>query len=102
MMNNDGFPSLDPQWNVVAPLLPVTAGTLSQPSQSYTQVVDLAHPDASLSLLPFGNSERPDSPFRFASWSAWVRGDLRPAPLSREAVEHLAISRTVLTRAPSP
>jgi len=96
MMNNDGFPSLDPQWDVVAPLLPKVAGTLSQPSQSYTQVVDLSDPDASLSLLPFGNSERPDSPFRFASWSAWVSGELRPAPLSRSAVEKLAVARSTL------
>ena len=64
--------------------------------QSYTQVVDLGNPDASLSLLPFGNSERPDSPFRFASWAAWVRGELRPAPLSRKAVEKLSISRIIL------
>jgi acyl-homoserine lactone acylase PvdQ len=98
MVNNHGFPSLAPQWDVVAPLLPVVAGTLAQPSQSYTQVVDLSAPDASLSLLPFGNSERPDSPFRFASWAEWVRGGLRPAPLSREAVEKLGISRQLLNR----
>ena len=95
-MNNDGFPALDPQWEVFAPQLPVVAGTLSQPSQSFTQVVDLGDPDRSLSLLPFGNSERPDSPFRFASWSAWVRGELGPAPLLRRAVEALTTSRTVL------
>jgi acyl-homoserine lactone acylase PvdQ len=98
MVNNNGFPSLAPQWDVVAPLLPVVAGTLAQPSQSYTQVVDLSDPDASLSLLPFGNSERPDSPFRFASWAEWVRGGLRPAPLSHEAVEKLGISRQLLHR----
>jgi len=64
--------------------------------QPYTQVVDLGNPDASLSLLPFGNSERPDSPFRFASWAAWVRSELRPAPLSRKAVEKSALSRMIL------
>ncbi len=98
MVNNNGFPSVAPQWDVVAPLLPVVAGTLAQPSQSYTQVVDLGDPDASLSLLPFGNSERPDSPCRFASWAEWVRGGLRPAPLSRAAVEKLSISRKLLNR----
>jgi penicillin amidase len=100
MVNNDGFPSLEPKWDVVEPLLRVEAGntTLSQRSQSYTQVVDLGDLDASLSLLPFGNSERPDSPHRFASWAPWVQSDLRPAPLSRGAVENLAVSRTVLTK----
>ncbi len=108
-VNRNRFPSLDPQQDVLEPLLHVeqVPTILSQRQQSYTQVVDLSDPDASLSLLPFGNSERPDSPFRFATWSEWVRGELRPAPLSRKAVEDLAVSRTLLDaagrqRAPRP
>lgn len=99
-VNRNRFPSLDPRQDVVEPLLPVeqVPTILSQRQQSYTQVVDLSDPDASLSLLPFGNSERPDSPFRFASWTAWVRGELRPAPLSRKAVENLSVSRKILNR----
>jgi len=41
-------------------------------------------------------ASRPDSPVRFASWAAWVRGKLRPAPLSRKAVEKLSIFGIIL------
>ena len=91
----DGFPSLDPAQDLALPALAVTdGGTLaSQAAQSYTQWVPMHAPDEALSLLPIGQSERPDSPSRTAAMDLWAEGRLHPAPLSRQKVETLAVSR---------
>ena len=44
-------------------------------------------PDQAQSILPIGQSERPDSPSRTSTMELWGEGRLHPAPLSREKVE---------------
>ena len=98
MESLDGFPSLDPRYDVPLPLLTTVDGAtvLSQRAQAYTQFVPLHDPDESLSILPIGNSDDPRSPYRFSTYGDWSRGRLHPAPLSRNAVGHLAVSQETL------
>ncbi len=98
----DGYPSLDPDQDVKLPFLPVTDGStiLSQRAQAYTQFVPLHDPDRALTILPFGQSERPGSPFRFSTWADWSAGVLHPAPLSRNAVTPLAVQSRRLSALP--
>ena len=94
----DGFGSLDGQNDVRMPLLKTIDGAtvLSQKAQSYTQFVPLHDVDASLSILPIGTSDNPKSPYRFSTYSDWAQGRLHPAPLSRKAVEKIAVLRSTL------
>ncbi len=94
----DGFGSLDPEKDLTFPALRCTDGgtILSQVAQSYTQFVRLDDADKSLSILPIGQSEHPDSPYRLSTYDLWSQGQLHPAPLSRPAVDRLAESRTTL------
>ncbi|MFQ5506176.1 MAG: penicillin acylase family protein [Planctomycetota bacterium] len=96
----DGFPALDPGQSLAVPgLYCVDGNTIhSQAAQSYTQFVNMADVDRSLSLLPPGQTERPRSRFREATAKLWGAGKLHPAPLSREAVERIAVSRRTLER----
>ncbi|RME92957.1 MAG: penicillin acylase family protein [Verrucomicrobia bacterium] len=97
--NLAGYGSLAPEWDITRPLLQVIDGStiLAQPGQSYTQFVRLDDPDASLTILPPGPSEQPASPWRFSNLPAWAGGELHPAPLSRKAVEPLAVSFRLLS-----
>jgi penicillin amidase len=92
--------SLNPEFDLESP--PLSTGEIgtiwSQPGNSYTQIVDLADPDSARALLPPGISEDPESPFHRNQMEIWVRGETRPAPLSREKVEEGASSRLTLTR----
>lgn len=103
MSTLDGFSSLDEAQDVTMPALDcIDGGTiLSQRAQSYTQYVRLDDPDRSMSILPIGASEHPDSPYRLATYDLWAQGKLHPAPLSRQAVERLAVSRTLLKQGSS-
>ena len=94
----DGFGSLDEEKDITYPALRcIEGGTiLSQRAQSYTQYVVLDGADRSMALLPIGSSEHPDSPYRLSGYDLWEKGKLRPAPLSRPAVEKLTVSRTAL------
>lgn len=94
----DGFPSLDPAQDLALPSLRCVDGQtiLSQGAQSYTQWVPLGDVDGALSLLPLGSSERVGDPMRTVNRDSWAAGELHPAPLSREAVERYARSKTVL------
>jgi hypothetical protein len=94
----DGFGSLDEQNDVRMPLLKTIDGAtvLSQKAQSYTQFVPLHDVDSALSILPIGSSENPKSPYRFSTYGDWAQGRLHPAPLSREAVEKIAVLRSTL------
>ncbi|MDP8243326.1 MAG: penicillin acylase family protein [Candidatus Hinthialibacter antarcticus] len=85
----DGFGSLDRAHDLTAPALRNTDGEtiFSQMAQSYTQWVPMHDVDGAQSLLPIGNSERIDSPFRTATMGLWQSGAMHPAPLSREKVE---------------
>lgn len=89
----DGFGSLDEQNDVRMPLLKTIDGStvLSQKAQSYTQFVPLNDVDSALSILPIGSSDDPKSPYRFSTYSDWAQGRLHPAPLSRKAVEKIAV-----------
>jgi penicillin amidase len=96
----DGFPSLDPQYDVRMPLLTTIDGAtvLSQRAQSYTQFVPTHDPDQALTILPIGSSEDPRSVYRFSTFGDWSQGRLHPAPLSRGAVDKLAVSQENLGR----
>ena len=98
MSTLDGFESLDPEKDLTCPALRCTDGgtILSQMAQSYTQFVRLDDADKSMSILPIGQSEHPDSPYRLSNYDLWGQGQLHPAPLSRQAVDKLAESRTIL------
>lgn len=98
MSTLDGFGSLDEDKDVTMPPLRCTDGgtILSQQAQSYTQYVRLDAADKSMSILPIGQSEKSDSPYRLSNYDLWGQGKLHPAPLSRKAVETLAASRTIL------
>ncbi len=91
----DGLPSLDPRMDLTYPPLKCTDGgtILSQKAQSYTQFVTLGNVDESQALLPIGQSEHPHAMSRLAAYDLWSQGRLRPAPISRKAVETTAASR---------
>ena len=94
-----GFAPLDPRGGLsMPPLTTIDGNTIkSQVSQSYTQFVQLDDPDRSLSILPIGQSESGDSPWRTSTMALWARGELHPAPLSRPAVDRVAVSSETLT-----
>ena len=98
MESLDGFPALDHRHDVQMPLLATVDGAtiLSQKGQSYTQFVPLHNPDESLSIMPMGQSEDPLSPYRFSTYGDWAQGKLHPAPLSRGAVDEIAVSQETL------
>jgi penicillin amidase len=91
----DGFESLDQEKDLTLPSLNcIEGGTiLSQKAQSYTQYVTLNDADESLALLPIGQSEHPENPYRLSGYDLWSQGKLRPAPLSRKKVEKIMISK---------
>lgn len=98
MSTLDGFGSLDEQKDITLPALPcIEGGTiLSQKAQSYTQYVRLDDVDQSMSLLPVGQSEHPDSPYHLCNYDLWAQGQLHPAPLSRKAVGEIAATTVTL------
>ena len=49
-----------------------------------------------MSILPIGQSEQPESPYRLSNYELWSQGKLHPAPLSRKAVDKLAVTKTLL------
>jgi acyl-homoserine lactone acylase PvdQ len=53
----------------------------------------MGDPDSAMTLLPIGQSEHPDSPYRLTGYKLWSQGELRPAPLSRKKLESLVKSR---------
>jgi len=97
--NLDGFASLDPEQDLLAPALVRVDGSTpgSQPGQSYTQFVRLDNVDAARSILPIGQSEQPGSPWRTVNMEAWGQSRLHPAPITRKAVEPYVRSATTLT-----
>jgi acyl-homoserine lactone acylase PvdQ len=94
----DGFESLDQENDLTFPALScLEGGTIfCQRAQSYTQYVPLNDADESMTLLPVGQSEQPESPYRLSGYDLWSQGKLRPAPLSREKVEKFVKSRKKL------
>jgi penicillin amidase len=94
----DGFPSVDPQYDIPTPPLPCTDGATisSQAAEAYVQWVPLHDVDRARSILPPGQSELPESPARLVNLELWTAGKLHPAPLSRQAVERIAETRLTL------
>ena len=81
--------SVAADYDLVSPPLqcPATQTIWSQAGETYVQIVDLADLDRSLSLLPPGVSEDPDSLHATDQLPAWVEGTLHSAPMTRPAVE---------------
>lgn len=94
----DGFGSLEVSENLSTPELHCIDGQTihSQASQSYTQWVPLHDPDAAQTICPIGHSDRPGSPFRTSTLKLWSDAKLHPAPLSRTAVNKIAIQHLTL------
>ncbi|MFQ5810316.1 MAG: penicillin acylase family protein [Armatimonadota bacterium] len=90
------------EWGIPHVFADADAGTIkSQAAQSYTQFVSLHDPDAAMTILPIGQSERPGSASRTSTMKLWEEGRLHPAPLSRKAIMKYAKSRTVLRQRPN-
>jgi len=96
----DGFGSLADAGDLPTPALTcVDGGTLkSQAAQSYTQYVPLHGVDSAMSLLPPGHSEWLDNPARTNTTELWAKGQLHPAPLSRQGVNGIAVSTVRLSK----
>lgn len=94
----DRFPSLASQHAINLPNLEdIDGGTIScRTAQSYTQWVPMHDPDLAQSILPIGQSERPGSKYRTSTLEMWSEGQLHPAPLSRDRVEALGVTRMEL------
>jgi penicillin G amidase len=94
----DGFGSLDPTQDLApADITCLDGQTIHcQSAQSYTQWVPLQDVDAAQTICPIGHSDRPDSRYRTSTMALWGQAKLHSAPLSREAVEKLAVERTQL------
>ncbi len=94
----DRFPALDAQQVLNLPSLEdIDGGTIAcQTSQSYTQWVPMHDPDLSQTILPIGQSERPENKSRTSTWQLWSEGKLHAAPLSRAKVEALGVTTQTL------
>jgi penicillin amidase len=94
----DGFGSLDTGEDIAPPAITCLDGQTihCQSAQSYTQYVPLHDVDSARTICPIGHSDRPDSPFRKGTMQLWGTAKTHPAPLSREAVERIAVERLVL------
>lgn len=94
----DGFGSLDSKQDLApAPITCRDGQTIHcQSAQSYTQWVPLHDVDAAQTICPIGHSDRPESRFRASTLGLWGQAKLHPAPLSRQAVETLAVESLLL------
>ena len=63
---------------------------------SWRAVYDLSDLDASMGILPTGQSGNPASPHWSDQSEAWAAGELRPLPFTRAAVEVAATERLAL------
>ena len=96
--NLEGLGSLSPGYDIVSPPLHcgVVSTIWSQKGNSYSQLVNHADIDASLSVLPPGNSEIPNSDHYDDQVALWVDGQMHAAPLTQNAVEAVKESETWL------
>jgi hypothetical protein len=51
-----------------------------------------------MSLLPPGHSEWTDHQSRTSTTELWAKGQLHPAPLSRQGVDRIAASKGILSK----
>lgn len=63
---------------------------------SWRIVADLADVDRSMAVLPTGQSGNPASPHWNDQAPLWIGGTLRPAPVTRKAVEAMAVRTLML------
>jgi penicillin amidase len=63
---------------------------------SWRIVADLGDVDRSMAVLPTGQSGNPTSPHWNDQAARWIAGELRPAPVTRGAVEAAAEHRLAL------
>jgi penicillin amidase len=63
---------------------------------SWRVVYDLANLDASMGILPTGQSGNPSSPHWNDQTDAWAAGQLRPLPFTRPAVDAAATDRLTI------
>jgi len=96
--NLEGFGSLDPTKDFVSPELQcLNLGTiLSQTGNSYSQDVRFDNIDLSKSVMPPGASENSSSPFFDDQIPIWAKGELHEAPLSRQSIENMTTSLTLI------
>lgn len=96
----DGFGSLETTEDLSQPNITCLDGQTihSQAAQSYTQFVPLHDVDSAQTICPVGHSDRPDSRYRTSTMNLWGEARLHAAPLNREAVEKIAVERTVLSK----
>ena len=92
------LPVVDASLDLVSPPLTcLDQGTIwSQPGNMYTHIVDLADVDNSRSMCAPGNAEDVASSFRANQMDIWVQGTTHAAPLSRDKVEAITVTRTPL------
>ena len=74
----------------------------SQRAQAGVLAMTLGNADACAGLMPPGDGEDPGGQAAAAQLQPWLDQVLRPAPLSRAAVQEIEISREVLTYEPRP
>jgi len=100
MVGLDGYPTLNSELGINYPTLSdlTTSTIFSQESQSYTQFVSLDDVDSAMSLMPVGNSEVPQGPFFRVNLDAWAKGELHPAPLSKDVVDSYRVEMEVIQR----
>jgi penicillin G amidase len=92
----DGFGSLDAAQDLATPGITCLDGQTihCQSAQSYTQWVPLHEVDSAQTICPIGHSDRLDSRYRTSTVELWAEAKLHPAPLSRAAVERIAVEHT--------
>ena len=96
----DGFGTLAPAQDLRPPDITDLDGQTihCQSAQSYTQFVPLHDTDAAQTICPIGHSDHSDSRFRQSTMVLWGEAKLHPAPLSRAAVEKIAVETVVLRK----
>lgn len=96
LSTSPGGPTVD------APTLMCADGNTiwSQRGETFTQWVDLANVDGSLSVLAPGNTEDPESAGFTARMGSWAEGTLEPTALTVAGIEALAVDELVLDGAP--
>lgn len=100
----DGFGSLDSGADLRVSGISAPDGNTVQSQRAQAGVLAMTRkdPDGSAGLMPPGDGEDPAGQFATAQLQEWLDQQLRPAPLSRAAVQAIAILRAVLTYKPRP
>jgi penicillin G amidase len=96
--NLEGYGSLSCDFDITSPSLHcgVVATIWSQLGNSYSQIVNYANVDSSLSILPPGNSEVPENNHFNDMIDLWVEGDMHIAPLNIFEVNNIKENELIL------